>query len=124
VRLDGIPLAIELAAARSRSLTPAELLARLDNRFKVLRSGQRGVVERHRTLEATVDWSYQLLSDHERLLFGRLSIFSGDFDLTGAEAVCPDADLDRSDVFDLLDGLSPSPWSSPTTVDQRPAIAC
>jgi predicted ATPase len=104
-RLDGIPLAIELAAARVRSMTPAELLARLDDRFKVLRSGQRGEVGRHRTLQATVDWSYQLLSGQERLLFDRLSVFAGDFDLAAVEAVCADNDLDRADVFDLIDGL-------------------
>jgi predicted ATPase len=104
-RLDGIPLAIELAAARVRSLTPAELLARLDDRFKMLRSGQRGGVERHRTLQATVDWSYQLLSRQERAVFDRLSVFPGDFDLAAAEAVCADGDLEVGDVFDLVDGL-------------------
>jgi predicted ATPase/class 3 adenylate cyclase len=105
-RLDGIPLAIELAAARVRSLTPAELLARLDDRFKMLRSAQRDRFERHRTLQATVDWSYQLLSQQERVLFDRLSVFPGDFDLAAAEAVCSDdGDLQGGDVFDLLDGL-------------------
>jgi predicted ATPase/class 3 adenylate cyclase len=104
-RLDGIPLAIELAAARSRSLTLAELLDRLADRFKVLRGGDRGGAERHQTLRATVAWSYQLLSEEERLLFDRLSVFAGSFDLSAADAVCSDDGLDAADVFDLLSGL-------------------
>ena len=87
-RLDGIPLAIELAAARIRSLSPAELLERLDDRFRLLRGGSRGGLERHQTLRATVAWSYQLLSGDAQLLFDRLSVFVGSFDLDAVEATC------------------------------------
>ena len=87
-RLDGIPLAIELAAARVRALSPAEILARLDDRFRLLRSSGRGGHERHQTLLATVTWSVQLLSPEERCLFERLSVFAGSFSLADAEAVC------------------------------------
>ncbi len=104
-RLDGIPLAIELAAARIRSLTARDLLARLDDRFRLLRGSGRGGLERHQTLRATVAWSYQLLADNERLLFDRLSVFAGGFDLRAVEAVCADDAIDVDDVFDLLDSL-------------------
>jgi len=104
-RLDGIPLAIELAAARVRSLTPVELLERLEDRFHLLRGAGRGGLERHQTLRATVAWSYQLLEPETRLLFDRLSVFAGNFDLTAAEAVCAGDDLDRLDVVDLLSDL-------------------
>jgi predicted ATPase/class 3 adenylate cyclase len=101
--LDGIPLAIELAAARARSLSPAELRKRLGDRFRLLRVGKG--LERHRTLAATVAWSYQLLSDGERLLFDRLSVFAGGFDVAAAEAVCGDAPLAATDVFESLASL-------------------
>ncbi len=104
-RLDGIPLAIELAAARIRSLGPAELLERLDDRFRLLRSGGRGGLERHQTLRATVAWSYQLLAADAQLLFDRLSVFAGSFDLGAAEAVCAGDDLDSYDIVDLLGDL-------------------
>jgi predicted ATPase len=104
-RLDGIPLAIELAAARIRSLSPVELLDRLDDRFRLLRGGGRGGLERHQTLRATVAWSYQLLSADAQLLFDRLSVFAGSFDLAAAEAVCADDPLDVYDVVDLLGDL-------------------
>lgn len=104
-RLDGIPLAIELAAARTRSLSPTELLARLDDRFRLLRGGGRGGLERHQTLRAAVTWSYQLLSDDERVLFDRLSVFAGTFDLAAVEAVCADDDLDELDAVDLIGEL-------------------
>ena len=103
-RLDGIPLAIELAAARARSLTPADMLERLADRFRMLRGGGRGV-ERHQTLRATVDWSYRLLSDVERLLFDQLSVFAGGFDVSAAEAVCIGEGIGRADMVDLLAGL-------------------
>jgi predicted ATPase/class 3 adenylate cyclase len=103
--LDGIPLAIELAAARARSLTPSDLLQLLANRFKVLRGRGRGGVERHQTLRAAVDWSYQLLSDEQRMLFDRLSLFAGGFDAGAAEAVCADDAIDGGDVLDLLTDL-------------------
>jgi predicted ATPase/class 3 adenylate cyclase len=104
-RLDGIPLAIELAAARIRSLSPAELLERLDDRFRLLRGGGRGGLERHQTLRATVAWSYQLLAGDTQLLFDRLSVFAGTFDLAAAEAVCAGDDLDTYDIVDLLGDL-------------------
>ena len=85
--LDGIPLAIELAAAQSRTLTPAQLAGRLDDAFTVLTSGARTAAPRHRTLRAAVDWSYQLLEPGEQRLFRTLSVFSGGFDLAAAEAV-------------------------------------
>ena len=104
-RLDGIPLAIELAAARTRSLTPADLLARLSDRFRVLRGGARGATERHQTLRATVAWSYRLLASHEQTLFDRLSAFAGGFDLAAAEAVCSGTGIEETDVVELLAGL-------------------
>ena len=85
-RLDGIPLAIELAAARIRSMTPADLLTRLDDRFRLLRGG-RDAEARHATLRATVEWSYQLLGEPERNLFDQLSVFAGTFDLPAVEQV-------------------------------------
>ncbi len=104
-RLDGIPLAIELAAARLRSLTPEELLSRLQDRFRVLRGSGRGTLERHQTLRATVLWSYQLLTADEQRLFERLSVFAGEFDLAAAERVCGFEPIDELDVLDLLDQL-------------------
>ncbi len=104
-RLDGIPLAIELAAAHVRSMTPAELLGRLDDRFRLLRGPARGRPERHQTLRAAVESSYQLLDDSERVVFERASVFAGSFDLPAAEAVCADETIARVDVVDHLDRL-------------------
>jgi len=92
--LDGIPLAIELAAARSRVLTPAQLAERLDDAFAVLTSGLRTAAPRHQTLRATVDWSYQMLEPDERQLFGQLSVFAGGFYLEAAEDVWGGAALE------------------------------
>ena len=92
-RLDDIPLAIELAAARVRLLDAAELLARLDARLPILSGGARDAPERHRTLEATIAWSYALLAPEERALFARLSVFTGGWTLEAAEEVCA-ADID------------------------------
>ncbi|HET6316683.1 MAG TPA: helix-turn-helix domain-containing protein, partial [Chloroflexota bacterium] len=93
-RLDGLPLAIELAAARARVLSPTELIARLNDRFGVLVSGKRTAPPRHQTLRAAVDWSYALLDERERQLFNRLSVFAGSFNLRAAETVCGnDADV-------------------------------
>jgi predicted ATPase/class 3 adenylate cyclase len=103
-RLDGIPLAVELAAARVRSLGLPELQSRLGDRFRLLRAG-RGSVERHQTLRATVAWSYQLLSEAERLLFDRLSVFAGGFDLRAAEAVAGSGPVEQHDIVDLLAAL-------------------
>ncbi len=86
-RLDGIPLAIELAAARVTAMSPAEIGARIDERFRLLTGGRRSRVERHQTLRATIEWSYSLLNATERLVFDRLGVFVGSFDATAAEAV-------------------------------------
>ena len=101
-RLDGVPLAIELAAARSRTLTPPQLLDRLQDRLRLLVGGRRDRVERHRTLRATLDWSYNLLSSAEQAVFSRLSTFGGPFDLDAAERVAAGEDLDAVDVDDLV----------------------
>jgi predicted ATPase/class 3 adenylate cyclase len=104
-RLDGMPLAIELAAARLRSMSLAELHDRLDQRFRLLTGGSRTALERQQTLRATVAWSYSLLTSAEQLLLARLSVFAGGFDLDAAEAVCGSGDLDVLDVADLLGSL-------------------
>jgi predicted ATPase/class 3 adenylate cyclase len=104
-RLDGIPLAIELAAARTASLTPTDLLDRLDDHLRLLVSGRRAGAERHRTLRATVQWSYDLLTPLEQRLLRRLSIFAGPFDLAAAETVASDAELDTHAVDDRLGDL-------------------
>jgi predicted ATPase/class 3 adenylate cyclase len=104
-RLDGVPLAIELAAARTATLSPAELVERLDDRLRLLSGGRRTSVERHRTMRATIAWSYDLLAPPEQALFQRLSIFAGPFDLAAAETVAADADLDVADVDVVLGGL-------------------
>ena len=103
-RLDGIPLAIELAAAQVAALPPAEIEARLTERFRLL-AGSRTTVTRQRTLEAAIDWSYQLLSGAERRLFGRLSIFAGSCSLEAAAAVCGDDGIDVSVTGDLFSAL-------------------
>ena len=100
-RLDGIPLAIELAAARCRSMAPAEIAARLDDRFRLLRGG-RGGAERHRTLLAAVEWSYSLLDDEERALFDRMAVFAGGALIDAIAQVC---DTDEYDALDVLDRL-------------------
>ena len=91
-RLDGVPLAIELAAARVRTLTPSEITRRLDERFELLTSGSRTALPRHRTLRAAVDWSYEQLGEAERRVFNRLSVLSGSFSLDAVEAVWADDD--------------------------------
>ncbi|WP_406402956.1 winged helix-turn-helix domain-containing protein [Streptomyces sp. NBC_00879] len=103
-RLDGLPLAIELAAARLRMLTPRQIADRLDDRFRLLTSGSRTVLPRQQTLRAVVDWSWDLLDDAERAVLPRLSVFAGGCDLAAAEAVCaePGADLDVADVLGSL----------------------
>jgi predicted ATPase len=102
VRLDGLPLAIELAAARIRALTPQALLRRLEQRLKLLTGGPRDSPARQQTLRRTIDWSYTLLTDPEQRLFPRLSVFVGGFDLEAVEKVC-DSD---SRFVDVLEGVS------------------
>jgi predicted ATPase/class 3 adenylate cyclase/DNA-binding CsgD family transcriptional regulator len=105
-RLDGIPLAVELAAARVRLLSPAQILAGLEDRFRLLTGGGRSVVARQQTLEASVEWSHDLLSEPERALHRRLGVFAGGFDLDAAEAVCAGAGgPEAPEVLDLLDSL-------------------
>ncbi len=104
-RLDGIPLAIELAAARVRALTPAQIRDRLDQRYGVLMTGPDPGDPRHRTLAAMLDWSYDLCSAGEQAMWARSAVFAGGFDLEAAEAVCADDDLPREDVMDLVTGL-------------------
>ncbi len=104
-RLDGIPLAIELAAARTRSIAPAKILERLDERFRMLTGGSRTAVARHQTLQAAVDWSYELLSDAERAVLDRLSVFAGGFTLDAAEAVAGDDEIDAFDVLEHVSAL-------------------
>jgi non-specific serine/threonine protein kinase len=104
-RLDGIPLAIELAAARIVVLSPEQIEARLQDRFHLLTGGTRTAVARQRTLAATVDWSYELLSDDERHLFRRLSVFPAAWTLQAAEHVCTGDGVDEQDVLDLLSRL-------------------
>jgi predicted ATPase/DNA-binding SARP family transcriptional activator len=102
-RLDGQPLPIELAAARLRTLTPAEILTRLDDRFRLLTSGARTALPRHQTLRAVVDWSWDLLADPERAVARRLAVFAGGATAAAAEGVCAGPDVD--DVFERLASL-------------------
>jgi predicted ATPase/DNA-binding CsgD family transcriptional regulator len=104
-RLDGIPLAIELAAARVRVLAPGQIAAGLSDRFGLLTGGVRGAPARQRTLEASLDWSYDLLDDVQRLALARLSVFAGSFELDAAEEVVGGEGIDRDDVLDLVAGL-------------------
>ena len=104
-RLDGIALAIELAAARVPAITPAELARRLDRSFAVLAAGRRGAVARHQTLRATIDWSFKLLTEPEQALLGRLAVFAGGCTLEAAEAVCGGEGIDPDAVFELLAAL-------------------
>jgi predicted ATPase len=104
-RLDGIPLAIELAAARTKVLSVEEISERLDDSFRLLAAGSRTAMPRQRTLHATMDWSHELLSQKERVIFRRLAVFSGGFSLEAAESVCVGEDLEWDEVLDLLSQL-------------------
>ena len=101
-RLDGMPLAIELAAARTRALSLREILDSLHDRFRLLTGGARTAVRRQQTLRASVDWSHALLSEQEKSLFRRLAVFLGGFDLDAAQAVAGDEDVERFQVLDQL----------------------
>jgi predicted ATPase/DNA-binding XRE family transcriptional regulator len=104
-RLDGLPLALELAAARASVLSPQEICDRLDRVFNVLTGTPQDSVPRHRTMRAAIDWSYELLSSQEQLLFDRLAIFVGGFTLESAMAVCGDETIPKHDVLELLSSL-------------------
>ena len=101
-RLDGMPLAIELAAARVRALSLDEIVGSLHNRFRLLTGGARTAVRRQQTLRASVDWSHALLTEPERILFRRLAVFLGGFDLDAAQAVAGDAEVERYQILDQL----------------------
>ncbi|MGZ8812789.1 MAG: ATP-binding protein, partial [Mycobacterium sp.] len=103
-RLDGLPLAIELAAARMRAMSSLDVARRLD-RLRLLTGGARGAHPRQQSLSATIDWSYQLLSEPEQALFARLSVFAGGFDIDAAHGVCGDEGADEDDILELLTGL-------------------
>jgi predicted ATPase/DNA-binding CsgD family transcriptional regulator len=104
-RLDGIPLAIELAVGRLRSLSVDQLLERLDHRYALLTGGSRAAMPRQQTLQALIDWSFDLCSPAEQLLWARLSVFSEGFDLDSVEEVCCDGEIRAGDVLDLIAGL-------------------
>jgi predicted ATPase/DNA-binding SARP family transcriptional activator len=104
-RVDGLPLAIELATARLRSMTLPQLADRLDDRFRLLTGGSRTAIARQRTLRAVVDWSWDLLDERERALLSRLAVFSGGVTVEAAEAVCAGGTVSAAEVFDLLCAL-------------------
>ena len=104
--LDGIPLAIELAAARLRTMSLDQLANRLDDRFRLLTGGSRTALPHHRTLRAVVDWSWELLTDAERTVLRRLAVFSGGASLDAAEQVCGGDSVERQEVFELLTALT------------------
>ncbi|MFE0676777.1 ATP-binding protein [Streptomyces sp. NPDC058867] len=104
-RLEGIPLAVELAAGRLRALSPGQLLARLDDRFRLLTGAGRDTPPRHRTLRTAIGWSHELCTPEERLLWARLSVFAGRFDLDAVEYVCGGHGLAAEDVLDVLSQL-------------------
>ncbi len=104
-RLDGLPLAVELAAARLRALTLGTVAERLEDRFRLLTGGARTALPRQQSLRAVVDWSYDLLFDDERHLFARLAVFSGGCELTAAEAVCADDRVPAGEILDVVSRL-------------------
>src|SRR3979411_1897657 len=103
--LDGLPLAIELEAVRIRTLSVQQILARLEDRFRLLTAGSRAAPARHQTLRAAVEWSFELCSNLERTLWARLSVFAGEFDLDAAEEVCAGEGVLAEDVFTAVAGL-------------------
>ncbi|WP_329114393.1 ATP-binding protein [Streptomyces sp. NBC_01465] len=104
-RLDGIPLALELAAGRARTLSVEQLLQRLDDRFQLLTGGSRGALPRHQTLRTAIGWSHELCTSEQRLLWARLSVFSGQFDLEAVEYICGGPDLPAEQILDVLGEL-------------------
>ncbi len=105
-RLDGMPLAIELAAARTSAMTVQQIASRLDDRFRLLTGGSRTALPRHQTLRGAIDWSYGLLADKERVLLRRLSVFAGGWTLEAAEGVCSDGGVEELEVLDTLTQLA------------------
>jgi predicted ATPase/DNA-binding CsgD family transcriptional regulator len=103
-RLDGLPLTIELAAGRLRSLSPEQILSKLDDRYALLTGGERGRPERQQTLRASIEWSYQLCTPQEQRLWAQLSVFAGSFDLDAVERVCT-GDISGDEIVDLVSGL-------------------
>ena len=118
-RLDGIPFAIELAAARARSLSLDEIDGNLDQRFRLLIGGSRTALPRHQTLRSLIDWSYDLLSEPEKLFLQRLSVFAGGWTLAAAEEVCVGAGVEQSDVIDLLTSLADKSLVVPEQADAQ-----
>jgi predicted ATPase/class 3 adenylate cyclase len=120
-RLDGMPLAIELAAARVRTLPVEQIAARLDDRFRLLTGGSRASVARHQTLRATIDWSYDLLTESERAVLRRLAVFAGGATLEAAESVCAGDPVDPMDILDLLGRLVEKSlvFTDPTAAEAR-----
>ncbi len=104
-RLDGLPLTIELAAGRLRSLSPAQILSRLDDRYALLTGGERGRPGRQQTLRASIEWSYQLCTPQEQRLWARLCVFAGSFELDAVEGVCSGGDIAGEEMVDLVSGL-------------------
>ena len=104
-KLDGIPLAVELVASRTRHMDPKMILDRFGDRFEKVTSSDPGISKRQQTLQATIEWSYNLLSDSEKLLFIRLSVFFGGFDLAAAEEVCSDDQLPKEFILETLSAL-------------------
>jgi predicted ATPase len=104
-RLDGIPLAIELAAAKVHALSPEQIAKRLDDRFRLLTGGSRTALERYQTLRAALDWSYNLLSPTEQIVFQRVSVFGNGWTLEAAESICAGEHIENEEVFSLLEAL-------------------
>lgn len=106
IRLDGIPLAIELAAARVKILSLEKIQERLNDRFNLLSSGKRTALPRQQTLKALIDWSFDLLSDNEKILWGRLSVFNGGWTMDAAEEICSDGKIRKNEILHLLSQLA------------------
>jgi non-specific serine/threonine protein kinase len=104
-RLDGLPLTIELAAGRLRSLSPAQILSKIDDRYALLTGGERGRPDRQQTLRASIEWSYQLCTPQEQRLWARLCVFAGSFELDAAEGVCSGGDISGGEMVDLVSAL-------------------
>jgi predicted ATPase len=122
-RLDGLPLALELAASRVRMLEPEALLVRLNDRFRILTGGSREKLPHQRTLLASIEWSHDQLGETERILFRRLGIFAGGFALDSVESVCVDESLERWDVLDALSSLIDKSLIEPALHRGDPASA-